>query len=190
MLRSLRTRNRDEALIVHMALVNFKYGARAAISLTSKQQSALSRLAEAAQILVEEFDPEPAPSIPAPYQAVYEYTLAHGGGTFLPLVGLEPLAPGRAGYVVGGVPGAPSEKVTGPQGIQAFAEKHATLLGSRRHGFYLGTWQLDNGDIVLDVVQIIQRRETALAAARQRGEYAIWDNEASVVILTGCPSKE
>lgn len=57
MLRSLRTRNRDEALIVHLALVAFKYGDRATLSLNNDQRIALYRLAEEAQILVEGYDP-------------------------------------------------------------------------------------------------------------------------------------
>lgn len=125
-----------------------------------------------------------APETLSPYQAMYEYTVEHGGGTFQPLHDFAPLPVGP-GYIVGGVAGVLSETVKGPEGIQAFAEKYAALLQSQRHGYYLGTWEPDDNGIVLDVVQLFQHRISALIAGRQRGEYAIWDNGNSIEILTG-----
>ena len=109
---------------------------------------------------------------------VYLDTFKQGGGSYLPNGKRRDF---QRGYLVGGVVPSrvlnksvtrwPSEYV---DAIQEFAREHRALLA--QPGYYLGTW-VNNGDLHLDVSQIVLNRVDAIGLGLSRQELAIWDVE-------------
>lgn len=102
-------------------------------------------------------------------------TLQAGGGTFQN--GYDVTDELETGFVVGGVL---------PSSIQP-ADAHNTIANelielSDKHSL-IGTW-LHDGEIHIDVVEIIEDRDEALTLGKERGEIAIWDiaNATEVVV--------
>lgn len=102
-------------------------------------------------------------------------TLQAGGGTFQN--GYDVTDELESGFVVGGVL---------PSSIQP-ADAHNTIVNelielSDNHSL-IGTW-LHEDEIHIDVVEIVDNLEDALALGKARGELAIWDvaNATEVVV--------
>lgn len=65
--------------------------------------------------------------------------------------------------------------------IGAYVESHRSALAQT--GAYLGAW-VDDGYLVLDVVNVLPERNVALNLARERGERAIFDLSAGETLWT------
>jgi hypothetical protein len=112
--------------------------------------------------------------------AIAGATLTDGGATFV--LGADAFltsAPGPT-FVVGRARGIPAREVPA-QGFGA-NDVHWQLSRARIVGADgVGTWQHD-GTVYVDLVEIFTDRDAALAAARDRGEIAIWDAYAGAEI--------
>lgn len=115
--------------------------------------------------------------------AVYLDSFKQGGGAYLPNGQRRNF---QRGYVVGGIVPSrvlaksvarwPSEYV---DAIQEFCKLHRALLAQPGH--YLGTW-VDDGDLHLDVSQIVLNRVDAIGLGLSRQELAIWSVEKNEAI--------
>jgi hypothetical protein len=122
--------------------------------------------------------------------AIAAATLTDGGATFLlahvDIYGGFLTHPTIPTFVVGRARGIPAREVP----AQAFGanDVHAQLVAAREAGADgVGTWTHD-GTVYVDIVDVFSDRDEALAAARLRGEIAIWDAYASEEITVTVPA--
>jgi hypothetical protein len=125
--------------------------------------------------------------------AIAAATLTDGGATFVLLpasrgVGYF-LTPGvltGPTFVVGRAADTPAREVP----AQAFGANdvlHHLIVARATGADGVGTWRHD-GTVYVDLVDVFTDREAALAAARDRGEMAIWDAYASEEITVTVPA--
>ncbi|MGZ6570451.1 MAG: hypothetical protein ACXVHB_06020 [Solirubrobacteraceae bacterium] len=112
------------------------------------------------------------------YQALAAEVRADGGFT----VALDGNRP-TTGYVVG-LPGCerriPARAFDG-WAIYRYVIDHGRLLRTADH--YIGA-QVDRGTVYLDVSEVLQDRESAMALAEQRRQLAVFDLAAGAEITT------
>lgn len=102
-------------------------------------------------------------------------TLQAGGGTFQN--GRDITDELESGFVVGG------KVATSVQPAEAHNTIANELIELSDNHSLIGTW-LHDGEIHIDVVEIIEDRDEALTLGKERGEIAIWDiaNATEVVV--------
>ncbi len=99
----------------------------------------------------------------------------------------HPLSDSTARYVVGGLVPAYVSPLWSPRSqrhadILAFIAQHAD--GAMRTADGIGSWRDPHGALCIDLVSRHDDLAQAIALAQERGEQAIWDDVAQVVIDT------
>jgi hypothetical protein len=113
-------------------------------------------------------------------------TQTDGGATFLLAPDAFLLAGRGPTFVVGRAANTPAREVPA-QGFGANDVLHHLIVARATGAAGVGTWAHD-GKIYVDLVDVFTDREAALAAARERGELAIWDAYASEEITVTVPA--
>lgn len=116
------------------------------------------------------------PDVIAAAQHIYNHTLIYGGGTFDAVSGAP--VEDQTGYAVGGyqdtrtVPYRECSDEVVVDVIASFLQRIPGKLGGGKH-YFLGTW-IEGDLLFIDAVKIIDDRDTAVQAAEDHNEIAIY----------------